>query len=103
MPYDKRRSSFAFGEAPGDRANAGKDMRVLPKSDAAELARYPFAVLVVGDGSLSVVPEEAESDAAISLGNVTAGTVIPCGVRRVTAGSTATVVGIFPEQVEGSL
>lgn len=98
MPYDKKKSSFPYSEAPGERASAAKDMDVLAKSDTVDLAKYPYAFLVTTEGTVSVIPEEHGDDTPVPLGTLAAGTVVACGVRRVMAtGTSAFLVGFFYE------
>lgn len=104
MAYDQRKSSFPYGEQAGQRGEAAKDMEVLPKSDTVDLERYPYAFLVTTDGTVSVIPEEHRNDTPVSLGTVSAGTVVSCGIRRVmSTGTSATLVGFFAEGLTGAL
>lgn len=104
MAYDFKKSSFPYGESSGARGEAAKDMVVLPKSDSTDLAVYPYAALVTADGTVTIVPEAHSDDTAVSLGTLTAGTVISCGIRRVmSTGTSATLVGLFFRGITGSL
>lgn len=104
MAFDVKKSCFPYGESAGQRGEAAKDMEALPKSDTTDLNRYPYAFLVTADGTVSVIPERHRNDTAVSLGTLTAGTVISCGVRRVmSTGTTASLVGFFVDGLTGAL
>lgn len=104
MAYDRKKSSFPYGEPTGGRADGATDMVVLPETTAGtDLAVYPYAAMVSVAGDVSIIPETHNSDTAVPLGSLPVGFVISCGIRRVDPATTATLVGFFRTTVVGPL
>ncbi|MBX6746128.1 MAG: hypothetical protein IRY87_29180 [Acetobacteraceae bacterium] len=73
---------------------SARKIAVVTPDDANDLPRVTKALWVTATGTLSIIA--VDDSAAVSLGTVPAGTLIPVRARRVMAtGTTATVVALY--------
>jgi len=80
----------SFGDAP---IAPARHLAAVTPSDDDDLAAIPKALWIAVAGTLSVMA--VGDDAAVALGELPAGTLVPVRARRVMAtGTTATVVAL---------
>lgn len=76
-------------------AQARRVATITP-SDSANLALVPKALWISADGTISVIGADDDTNTAVALGSLTAGTVVPIRCKRVmSTGTTATVLGLY--------
>jgi hypothetical protein len=94
MPYDASKNPYAT--ATRDKNDFGEAGRIITPSDVDADNVDPYAKLVVlTEGTLSVVPIKNADATPMPLGTLSAGTILPWVCRRVLAtGTTATVATI---------
>ena len=73
---------------------SARSIAAVTPSDNTDLPRVTKALWIAASGTLSVIA--VDDSAAVSLGTIPAGTLLPVRARRVLAtGTTATVVALY--------